>query len=75
MQLSNIKTFFSFPTYLASLNSINTVELMCLGNSKDLRMFTWFSNHLSLKMSSAVAMRDSLNPESMRKKSFLSFKL
>lgn len=46
MELFNIILFFSFPQELISLSSVNTAELICLGNSKDLGMLTWLSNHI-----------------------------
>lgn len=68
MELLIIKIFFLFPKYLASLSFINTTKLVCHGNSKDLGIFTWFSYHLSPKMSPGQQW-DYLNPESMGKKS------
>lgn len=64
MQLFNIKTFFEFLKYLISLSSINMNELICLGNSKDLGMFTWCSDHVFPKMSLFVAVEilTALNP-------------
>lgn len=73
MELFNIKTFFSFPKYLIALSAINN-ELICLGNSKDLGMFAGFNNHLSQNVCGSS--RESVNPESMGKKSsFLSFQM